>query len=54
MIIYTFMRDMVAGTFRCHQEDQVKVTDGTSCGFPANADFWEDSKGGGMTIPSPT
>jgi formamidase len=28
------MQDMVAGTFRLPREDQVKVTDGTSCGFP--------------------
>src|SRR5471030_1064138 len=32
---YTFMQDMVAGTFRLPWEDQVEVTDGTSCGFPA-------------------
>jgi formamidase len=32
---YTFMHDMVAGTFRLPWEDQVKITDGTSCGFPA-------------------
>ncbi len=32
---YTFMQDMVAGTFRLLWEDQVKITDGTSCGFPA-------------------
>src|SRR6266704_3468517 len=31
---YTFMQDMVAGTFRLPWEDQVKVTAGTSCGFP--------------------
>jgi formamidase len=31
---YTFMQDMVAGTFRLPWEEQVKVTDGTSCGFP--------------------
>ena len=31
---YTFMQDMVAGTFRLPWEDQVKVTDGTPCGFP--------------------
>jgi formamidase len=29
------MQDMVAGTFRLPWEDQVKITDGTSCGFPA-------------------
>ena len=32
---YTFMHDMVAGKYRVPWEDQVKVTDGTSCGFPA-------------------
>ena len=32
---YTFMHDMVAGTYRVPWEDEVKVTDGTSCGFPA-------------------
>ncbi|MBB5753512.1 formamidase [Prosthecomicrobium pneumaticum] len=30
---YTFMQDMVAGTYRLPWEDRVKVTDGTSCGF---------------------
>ena len=30
---YTFMQDMVAGTYRLPWEDEVKVTDGTSCGF---------------------
>jgi formamidase len=34
---YTFMQDMVAGTYRLPWEDEVKVTDGTSCGFPAPA-----------------
>lgn len=32
---YSFMHDMVAGTYRLPWEDEVKVTDGTSCGFPA-------------------
>jgi formamidase len=32
---YTFMQDMVAGRYRLPWEDQVKVTDGTSCGIPA-------------------
>ena len=32
---YTFMHDMVAGKYRVPWEDEVKVTDGTSCGFPA-------------------
>ncbi|MDF2232898.1 formamidase [Albimonas sp. CAU 1670] len=31
---YTFMQDMVAGTARLPWEDAVKITDGTSCGFP--------------------
>ena len=30
---YTFMQDMVAGTFKLPWEDSVKVVDGTSCGF---------------------
>ena len=30
---YTFMHDMVAGTYRLPWEDTVKVTDGTSSGF---------------------
>ena len=32
---YTFMQDMVAGRYRLPWEDEVKVVDGTSCGFPA-------------------
>jgi formamidase len=32
---YTFMQDMVAGRYRLPWEDEVKVTDGTSCGFDA-------------------
>jgi formamidase len=31
---YTFMQDLVAGTYRLPWEDQVAVTDGPSCGFP--------------------
>ena len=34
---YTFMRDLVAGGYRLPWEDQVAVTDGTSCGFAAPA-----------------
>jgi formamidase len=30
---YTYMRDLVAGTYRLPWEDEVQVTDGTSCGF---------------------
>ena len=33
--VLTFMQDMVAGTFHLPWEDQVNVTDGASCGFPA-------------------
>ncbi|TVP73614.1 MAG: formamidase [Rhodobacteraceae bacterium] len=32
---YTYMQDMVAGHYRLPWEDDVRVTDGTSCGFPA-------------------
>jgi formamidase len=31
---YTYMRDLVAGKYRLPWEDEVLVTDGTSCGFP--------------------
>jgi formamidase len=31
---YTYMRDLVAGNYRLPWEDDVKVIDGTSCGFP--------------------
>lgn len=32
---YTYMKDMVAGKYRLPWEDEVKFTDGTSCGFDA-------------------
>jgi formamidase len=32
---YTFMQDMVAGRYRLPWEAEVKVVDGTSCGFPS-------------------
>ncbi len=32
---YTYMHDLAAGRYRLPWEDAVKVTDGTSCGFPA-------------------
>lgn len=32
---YTYMHDLAAGRYRVPWEDTVKVTDGTSCGFPA-------------------
>src|SRR5260370_15971777 len=31
---YTYMRDLAAGRYRLPWEDEVKATDGTSCGFP--------------------
>ena len=31
---YTYMQDLVAGHYRLPWEDEVQVTDGTSCGFP--------------------
>jgi formamidase len=32
---YTFMHDMVRGEYQLPWEQDVRVTDGTSCGFPA-------------------
>jgi formamidase len=32
---YTFMQDLVRGEYRLPWEDQVRVTDGTTCGYPA-------------------
>lgn len=32
---YTYMQDLVGGKYRLPWEDEVEVTDGTSCGFPA-------------------
>ncbi len=32
---YTYMSDLVAGRYRLPWENEVVVTDGTSCGFPA-------------------
>ena len=31
---YTYMQDLVAGRYRLPWEDQIKETDGASCGFP--------------------
>jgi formamidase len=31
---YTFMKDLVAGSYRLPWEDEVVHRDGTSCGFP--------------------
>jgi formamidase len=38
---YTFMHDMVAGRFRLPWESEVKVVDGTSCGFAAPTRTYE-------------
>ncbi|WP_181707213.1 formamidase [Chthonobacter rhizosphaerae] len=40
---YTFMHDMVAGTYRLPWEDTVKITDGTPCGFPAPTRLFGES-----------
>ncbi|MDR3495811.1 MAG: formamidase [Ancalomicrobiaceae bacterium] len=40
---YTFMQDLVAGTYRLPWEAEVKVTDGTSCGFPVPTRSYGDS-----------
>ncbi len=42
---YTFMRDLVAGRYRLPWEDEVKVTDGTSCGFAAPARRYGEAAG---------
>jgi formamidase len=31
---YTYMHDLMAGEYRVPWEDEVKIKDGTSCGFP--------------------
>jgi formamidase len=38
---YTYMRDLVAGRYRLPWEDEVQVTDGTSCGFSAPTRTYE-------------
>ena len=35
------MQDLAAGRYRLPWEDTVKVTDGTSCGFPAPARLYD-------------
>jgi formamidase len=32
---YTYMKDLVKGTYRLPWEDTIVHTDGTACGFPA-------------------
>jgi formamidase len=40
---YTYMRDLVAGTYRLPWEDEVAVTDGTGFGFPEPARRYGES-----------
>lgn len=39
---YTFMQDMVAGKYELPWEADVKITDGTSCGFPEPTRFYRE------------
>ncbi len=41
---YTFMQDMVAGKYELPWEDDVKITDGTSCGFPEPTRFYREAR----------
>jgi hypothetical protein len=50
---YTFMQDMVAGTARLPWEDQVKVTDGTSYGFPTPTRLFGSKSAKAAEWPSP-
>jgi formamidase len=40
---YTYMQDLVAGRYRLPWENEVEVTDGTSCGFPAPTRRYRDA-----------
>lgn len=40
---YTYMQDLVAGRYRLPWEDEVAVTNGTSCGFPAPTRRFRDA-----------
>ena len=41
---YTFMQDLVAGSYRLPWEDEVAVTDGTSCGFDKPTRLYGETK----------
>ena len=41
---YTYMQDMVAGEYRLPWESSVKVTDGTTCGFPVPTKEYQPPK----------
>jgi formamidase len=43
---YTFMHDMVAGAYRLPWENQVRVVDGTSCGFAAPTRLYREAANG--------
>ena len=43
---YTYMTDLAAGAYRLPWEDEVLVTDGTSCGFPIPNRTYEGAKNG--------
>ena len=45
---YTYMQDLAAGRYTLPWEDQVRIVDGTSCGFPAPT----RSYGAGQTPPA--
>jgi formamidase len=40
---YTYMHDLMAGRYRLPWEGEVKVVDGTSCGFPAPMRVYEEN-----------
>jgi formamidase len=40
---YTYMHDLVAGRYRLPWENEVMVTDGTSCGFPPPSRLYKDA-----------
>jgi formamidase len=40
---YTYMQDLVAGRYRLPWENEIEVTDGTSCGFPAPTRRYQDA-----------
>jgi len=41
---YSYMTDLAAGRYRLPWEDDVRVTDGTSCGFPRPARLYSEKK----------
>ncbi|WP_333835344.1 nitrilase-related carbon-nitrogen hydrolase, partial [Rubrimonas sp.] len=41
---YTYMTDLAAGRYRLPWEEEVRVTDGTGCGFPAPTRLYGETK----------